>query len=95
MKNILEDINNFNSKENNVTTYIISEYDINEDKLNQLNSHEKDKIEVKREYDNMDRKNIKSIENKNEIKENYEFLFQKISSLKRLHFSRIKGKKQQ
>ena len=48
MKNILNDINNINSEENNLNNYIICQYDIKKDKLNQsfqiLNSYE----EVKR-----------------------------------------------
>ena len=43
MKNILNDINNINSKENNINNYIISEYDIKKDEVNQsipiLNSY--------------------------------------------------------
>ena len=50
MKNILNDINNINSKENNLNNFIICEYNIKKNKLNHpiqiLNSYEKYLISV-------------------------------------------------
>ena len=39
MKNILNDINNIKSKENNYNNYIICEYDIKKDKIKLTNSN--------------------------------------------------------
>ncbi len=72
MKNILNDINNINYKENNLNNYIICEYHIKKEKINQpiqiINSYE----ETKRKYPDGNWKNIKAIENEKEIKENCE-----------------------
>ena len=69
MKNILNDINNINSKENNINDYIICEYDIKKEKLNQL-------IQILNSYEELKKKdwekNAKGIENEKEIKENCE-----------------------
>ena len=72
MKDILNYIGRVDFEKNNPNNYIICEYNIKKDKLNQpiqiLNSYE----EVKRKKPDWDWKNIKAIENEKEIKENCE-----------------------